>query len=202
MPSGTTAPVASRPFQRAWTRPRRCSPVAIVTSCTPTRIAIRSRSALRMVNSMFAACETHSQTGEKSLSTCVCEIGLGSSFRRCVTTKAVAVAVSKTSTRTVGAFRLTDARFYVAATDRQPHEERNETEAKPDGDHVARVRHVDQLDPAQRENAGEPEPQCGLRESQREAARDPDTGHRPKQQPRHRVQIDVALHQVADARDP
>src|SRR6266550_7463262 len=142
MPSGTTAPDASRPFQRAWTRPRRCSPLAIVTSCASTRIAIRSRSALRTENSMFAACEAHSQTGEKTLSTCVCEIGLGSSFSRCVTAKAVAVAVSKTSARTVGAFRLTDARLYAAETDRQPHEERGETEAEPDGDHVARVRHV------------------------------------------------------------
>src|SRR3954451_22043534 len=62
---------------------------------------------------MWAALVAQLQTGEKVLSTCVCEIGLGSSFRCCVTTNAVAVAVSKTSARIVGAFRFTAARLYA-----------------------------------------------------------------------------------------
>ena len=40
---------------------------------------------------------------------------------------------------------------------------------------------------------------CGR---QGEAARDPDAGDRAEQQPRRRVQVDVALHEVADAADP
>src|ERR687888_1150555 len=89
------------------------------------------------------------QTGERTLSTCVCEIGLGSSFNRCVTAKAVAVAVSKTSTKTVGALRLTAAEFYG-----EPNGEGRESEPQTDGDDVARLRNVEQLDTAQREDAG------------------------------------------------
>src|SRR5512133_4193142 len=96
-----------------------------------------------MTNSIFAECVAHSHTGEKTLSTCVCEIGLGSSFNRCVTAKAVAVASSKSSTSTVGAVLFTASRLYE-----QPNGERSETE--PDRDHVTRLRHVQQLDPAQR----------------------------------------------------
>src|SRR5438876_3065445 len=197
MPSATTAPAASRPFQRARTSPRGNSPSAMVTSRVPSWIAIRKWSARRSENWMLAACESHSQTGEKILATRVCEIGLGSSFKRCVTAKAVAVAVSKISARTVGALRLTAARLYA-----EPEEERGEAEADPDRDDIARVGHVEQLDPAQREDAREAEPQSVLRQPEREAARHPDPRHRPQQQPRHRVEVDVALHEVSEARDP
>src|SRR5439155_14890698 len=124
---------------------------------------------------MLAARESHSQTGEKTLATRVCEIGLGSSFKRCVTAKAVAVATSKISARTVGALRLTAARLYA-----QPNEERGEAEPDPDGDDVARLRHVEQLDPAQGEHAREAEPKGVLRQLKREAACHPDPGHRPE----------------------
>src|SRR2546423_3272775 len=150
MPSGTTMPLASRPFQRAWTRPRRNSPSEIVTWRVPSRIAMRRWSARRSENWIDAACDSHSQTGEKTLATRVCEIGLGSSFKRCVTAKAVAVAISKTSARTVGALRLTAARLFA-----QPNSERDEAQPEGYGDDVARLRHVEQLDPAQREQARE-----------------------------------------------
>src|SRR5437763_5501618 len=152
MPSGTTMPLASRPFQRAWTRPRRNSPSEIVTWRVPSRIAIRRWSARRSENWIVAACDSHSQTGEKTLATRVCEIGLGSSFKRCVTAKAVAVAASKTSARTVGALRLTAARLYA-----EPNEERGEAQPDPDRDDIARLRHVEQLDSAQRENTRQAE---------------------------------------------
>src|SRR2546423_3266651 len=132
MPSGTTMPLASRPFQRAWTRPRRNSPSEIVTWRVPSRIAMRRWSARRSENWIDAACDSHSQTGEKTLATRVCEIGLGSSFKRCVTAKAVAVAVSKSSARTVGALRLTGTRLYD-----EPNREPGEGHTEPDGDHLA-----------------------------------------------------------------
>src|SRR5439155_14610793 len=146
---------------------------------------------------MLAARESHSQTGEKTLATRVCEIGLGSSFKRCVTAKAVAVAASKISARTVGALRLTAARLYA-----EPNEERGQSEPDPDGDHVARLRHVEQPDPAQGEHAREPEPEGILRQPEREPTRHPDPRYRPEQQPRHRVQIHVALHEVSEPGDP
>ncbi len=72
---------------------------------------MRRWSGCRMEKSMCATFVTQSHAGEKTLSTCVCEIGLGSSFNRCVTANAVAVAVSKSSTRIVGAFRFTAPRL-------------------------------------------------------------------------------------------
>src|SRR6266498_3744552 len=151
------------------------------------RIASRRRSDLRRENSMFAACEAHSHTGENTSSTRVCEIGLGSSFRRCVTAKAVAVATSKARARIVGAFRLKAARLYAADTPPQPHQESDEPEPEPDRDHVARLGNVEQLDPAECEHTGEREPERGLREPHREAARDPDSRHGAEQKPPHLV---------------
>src|SRR5438874_6997657 len=142
-----TAPAASRPFQRACTTPLPNSPFATVSSRPSSRIAIRRWSARRSENWIVAACDSHSQTGEKTLATRVCEIGLGSSFKRCVTAKAVAVAASKTSARTVGALRLTAARLYA-----EPNEERGEAQPDPDRDDIARAGPVEQLDPAQRED--------------------------------------------------
>src|SRR3954451_7233205 len=62
---------------------------------------------------MFATAESQRQTGEKTLSMRVWEIGLGSSLRRCVTAKAVAVTTSSSRARTVGAFRFIGARLYA-----------------------------------------------------------------------------------------
>ena len=75
------------------------------------RTQIRRWSARRIEKSMCAVAVAQLQTGEKTLSTCVCEIGLGSSFKCWVTTNAVAVAVRSTSTRIVGAFRITVPRL-------------------------------------------------------------------------------------------
>ena len=50
-----------------------------------------------------------------------------------------------------------------------------EPDAEPDRDHVARRRHVQELDAAEREHTGETEPQRVLRDLQREPARDPDS---------------------------
>ena len=61
---------------------------------------------------MFAVLEAQRHTGEKTASTRVCEIGLGSSFSRCVTANAVAVATMSRSARIVGALRLTEPRLY------------------------------------------------------------------------------------------
>src|SRR2546423_8129527 len=158
MPSGTTPPDASRPVQRTCTARRRNSPFAIVTSRTPMRMATRRWSARRREKSIAAACDSHSQTGEKTLATRVCEIGLGSSFKRCVTAKAVAVTVSKTSARTVGALRFTAARLYD-----EPKGERREAHSEADGDHVARLRDIEQLDPAQRQYTRQAHPEGGLR---------------------------------------
>src|SRR6266480_3957531 len=191
------APAASRPFQRARTRPLPNSPFAMVNSRPSRRIATRRWSARRSENSIFAASVSHSQTGEKTLSTRVCEIGLGSSFRRCVTANAVAVAVNKTSARIVGAFRFTAARLYA-----EPNSEGREAQREPDGDHVARLLHVQQLDPAQGKNAREAEPQRVLWEVQRVAAGDPDARDRAEQQPSDRMQVDVALDEVPEACDP
>src|SRR6266511_5445417 len=166
------------------------------------RIAIRRRSARRRENWIFALCDSHSQTGEKTLSTRVCEIGLGSSFRRCVTAKAVAVATSKASARIVGAFRLKAARLYAADTLRQPNQDGDQAEPEADRDHVARLGNVEQLDPAEREHTGESEPERGLRELHGESARDPDPRHRAEQEPGHRVAVDVALYEVAEGREP
>src|SRR6185312_4984604 len=108
------SPFASRPFHRTRTFPRGNEPRATVTSLAPTRIAIVSRSARRSEKSMFATAESQRQTGEKTLSMRVCEIGLGSSLRCCVTTKAVAVTTSSSRARIVGAFLFIGARLYAA----------------------------------------------------------------------------------------
>ena len=63
----------------------------------------------------------------------------------------------------VGAFRLIGARLYAAHTDHQPDHERSQPDAEADSDHVARRRHVQQLDPAEREHTGETESQRVLR---------------------------------------
>jgi len=84
---------------------------AIVTSWPSMRIAMRRWSARRSEKSMWATFVGQPHTGEKALLTRVCEIGLGSSFSRCVTAKAVAVATSKTSARIVGAFLVTASRL-------------------------------------------------------------------------------------------
>src|SRR5690348_1381555 len=150
---------------------------------------------------MFATAEGQRQTGEKTWSMRVWETGLGSSFRRWVTAKAVAVAASRMSARIVGAFRI-GPRLYAAHSGRQPDDERSQTDPDADGDHVGRLRHVEQLDAAEREHAGEPEPERVLRDLERVAAGDPDAGDRAEQEPRHRMQVDVALDEMADAGDP
>src|SRR5580765_5618196 len=202
MPSGTRFPFASRPFHRTRTFPRGNKPRATVTSLAPTRTAIVSRSARRSEKSIFAAAESQRQTGEKTLSMRVWEMGLGSSLRRCVTAKAVAVATSSSRARIVGAFLFIGARLYAAHTGSQPDDESNQPDAEPDGDHVAGGRHVQELHAAECEHAGKTEPQRVLRDVQREPARDPDSRNRADQEPRHRVEVDIALHEVAEAGDP
>src|SRR5881394_553386 len=192
MPSGTP-----RPSHSTCTIPFGNVRSAITARPDGVRTTIRKWSACRIEKSMCAALVAQLQTGEKVLSTCVCEIGLGSSFRCCVTTKAVAVASSKISTSTVGAVLFTPSRFYE-----EPNGERGETETDADCDHVARRGHVQQLDPAQREHAGETEPESVLGKVERVPAREPDARDRAEQEPPHRVEVDVALHEVADARDP
>jgi hypothetical protein len=113
---------------------------------------------------MLATLEGQRQTGEKTESTRVLEIGLGSSLRRCVTANAVAVRTSSSRARIVGAFLFIGARLYAAHTGRQPHDERREQDAEPDRDHVAGGRHVQELHAAEREHAGETEPERVLRD--------------------------------------
>src|SRR3954470_20260329 len=148
MPSGTPWP-----FHSTCTSPFGKSLSAMTAGPDGVRTTMRRWSAWRIEKSMCAARVAQRQTGEKTLSTRVCEIGLGSSFRRCVTARAVAVATSKSSTSTVGAFRFTGSRFYE-----HPNGERRETEPESDRDHISRLRDVEQLDPAQRQHSGEPEP--------------------------------------------
>src|SRR6185437_8798911 len=76
-----------------------------------------------------ATAEAQRQTGEKTLSMRVWEIGLGSSLRRCVTTKAVAVTTSSSRARIVGAFLFIGARLYAAHTGGRPDDERGQPDA-------------------------------------------------------------------------
>src|SRR6478672_12195153 len=107
---------------------------------------------------MVAARDGQRHTGEKVSETRVCEIGLGSSFRRWVTANAVAVATMRTSARIVGALRLIGARLYAAHTRPQPDYERSQPNTEPDRDHIARRWNVQELDPAEQEHAREAEP--------------------------------------------
>src|SRR5437879_1202686 len=118
---------------------------------------MRRWSALRSENSMFAAFVAQRHTGENTSDTRVWEIGLGSSFRRCVTANAVAVATMSRSARIVGALRFIGARLYAAHAGGQPNDERCQSKTQADGDHVARGRHVQKLDAAERQYAGEAE---------------------------------------------
>src|SRR5580765_9018789 len=143
---------------------------------------------------MFATEESQRQTGEKTLSMRAWEIGLGSSLRRCVTAKAVAVTTSSSRARIVGAFLFIGARLYAAHTGGQLDDESNQPGAEPDGDHVAGGRHVQELHAAEREHAGETEPERVLRDLQRESTGDPDSRDRADQEPPHGVELDRALH--------
>src|SRR6476646_4493704 len=154
MPSGTSSPFAPRPFHRTRTFPRGNEPRATVTSLAPTRIAMVSRSASRSEKTEFATAESQRQTGEKTLSMRVCEIGRGSSLRRCVTTKAVAVTTSSSRARIVGAFFFIGARLYAVHTVGQPDGERGQPDPEPDRDHAAGGSLVQELHRAEREHAG------------------------------------------------
>src|SRR3954447_13515646 len=101
---------------------------------------MRIRSALRSVKSIVAALDAQRHAGEKTSETRVCEIGLGSSFRRCVTANAVAVATMSSSARIVGALRLIGARLYAAHAGRQPDDERGQHDAEANRDDVGRCR--------------------------------------------------------------
>ena len=105
---------------------------------------------------MFATAESQRQTGEKTLSMRVCEIGLGSSLRRCVTAKAVAVTTSSSRARIVGAFLFIGARLYAAHTGSQPDDESDQPDAEPDRDHVPGGRHVQELHAAERSTPARP----------------------------------------------
>ena len=61
---------------------------------------------------------------------------------------------------------------------------------------------VQQLDPAQHQHRGEPEPQHAVGHVRRELAREQHAGDRAGQQPHHRPQVDVAGDEVAEAGDP
>ena len=63
------------------------------------------------------------------------------------------------------------------------------------------VRHLHQLQPADREHVGERQPQPGLRDPDRVVAADQDAGDRADQEPADRVQVDVAGDEVAEAGD-
>src|SRR5439155_19465287 len=134
---------ASRPSQRTSTSPGANEPSATVTSPELVRTAIRTLSALRSENSMLAALDTQRHTGEKTSETRVWEIGLGSSFRRCVTANAVAVATMSRSARIVGALRLIGARLYAPHAGRQPDHECRQPDAEANRYDVARSGHVE-----------------------------------------------------------
>ena len=151
---------------------------------------------------MVAALDGQRQTGEKVSETRVCEIGLGSSFRRWVTANAVAVAAmqeQRENRRCVASHR---GAIVGRAYRPQPDYERSQPNTEPGRDHIARLGNVQQLDPAEREHAREAEPKRVLGNVQREPAREPDSGDGADQQPRHRVQVDVALHEVPEAGNP
>src|SRR2546423_2804827 len=159
---------------------------------------------------LIAACErSQRQTGENALCTKDSWIGVGCSFNRSVSANATAVATRTASTTITAAWRRTPKIVPLFERPRRRHavrepdgdappRKRKRAEAEAGRDHIAGVRQVEQLDPAQREHAREAEAQGILGQLDREAARKPDAGDRPEQQPRHCMQIDVALHEVAE----
>jgi hypothetical protein len=76
------------------------------------------------------------------------------------------------------------------------------TKHEDDG-HENRVgRELDQPNAAREEHRSEPDPERGFRDTNGQLAREEHAGDRAEQQPAHRVQVDVPVNEVADARDP
>src|SRR5262249_29947436 len=128
------------------------------------------------------ACE--SESGATTLSTLVREIGLRSSFSPSVTANAAAVQPRRASTTTVGRMRATGGKTLVgtgrgfwAWSSTQVGDECPCRKAEPGGDRSGRDRvvgagEIDQLDAAQHQHGGEPEPQRVVGHLEREEARD------------------------------
>ncbi len=83
-----------------------------VRTCAPVASTIDAfmRCALRSVKRISARFVSHSHVGENTFVPDTFVIGLGSSFRRSVTTNATVVAASSTSTRAVEYLRGTRQR--------------------------------------------------------------------------------------------
>src|SRR5438034_4436435 len=72
-------------------------------------------------------------------------------------------------------------------------------EDNADAQDPLRLRHLEQLEAAEGEHAGEAEPEHVVGNAYGELARDQDSRDGADQQPRHRVQVDVAANQVTEA---
>src|SRR5436190_16468470 len=114
--------------------------------------------------------------------------------------------------RTGGQFR-DGAGALVEASGRRsarPHEPCSDAEgrqsdgsdAETAGDDPVRRRDLEQLQSAEREDEGEAETQRVVGDLHRELARDQNPGNRAEQQPCHRVEVDVALNEVAEPCHP
>src|SRR5437762_3177114 len=76
------------------------------------------------------------------------------------------------------------------------------SDAETAGDDPVRRRNLEQLQSAEREDEGEAETQRVVGDLHRELARDQNPGNRAEPQPCHRVEVDVALNEVAEPCHP
>src|SRR5215208_6801640 len=184
-----------------------------MSSPLPFTISIVRRSGLRSWN-WIGTVAFEAESGATTLPTFVSNTGARSSFRLSVTAKAAAVQPRRANTTTAGRMRPTRVASLVGsrgrlrprppprAGDQAPGAEGEAGDDRAARDHVVRAGEVDQLDAAQHQHGGEPEPERAVGHLERELARDQHSGDRSGQQPRHRPEVDVARHEVPEAGDP